>query len=254
MFIDTHTHFYDAWLLPDADAAVARALEAGVGKMVQADVDSRERDALWAVNDRHPGVLYPMVGLYPCSVGADWKEEIDRMLPYRSRGVVAVGEIGLDYHEGDEDRALQKEALRVQLELASEWDLPVNIHLRDAWGDLLAILEDCRHLHLRGILHCFSGSWEVYDRARRAGDFSLGIGGVVTFKKASVAETVRRIPLEHIVLETDAPYLAPVPYRGQRNESAYLPLIARKVAEIKGLTLEEVETATTRNAENLYRL
>ena len=254
MFIDTHTHFYDAWLLPDADAAVARALEAGVGKMVQADVDSRERDALWAVNDRHPGVLYPMVGLYPCSVGADWKEEIDRMLPYRSRGVVAVGEIGLDYHEGDEDRALQKEALRVQLELASEWDLPVNIHLRDAWGDLLAILEDCRHLHLRGILHCFSGSWEVYDRARRAGDFSVGIGGVVTFKKASVAETVRRIPLEHIVLETDAPYLAPVPYRGQRNESAYLPLIARKVAEIKGLTLEEVETATTRNAENLYRL
>ena len=254
MFIDTHTHFYDAWLLPDADAAVARALEAGVGKMVQADVDSRERDALWAVNDRHPGVLYPMVGLYPCSVGADWKEEIDRMLPYRSRGVVAVGEIGLDYHEGDEDRALQKEALRVQLELAAEWDLPVNIHLRDAWGDLLSILEDCRHLHLRGILHCFSGSWEVYDRARRAGDFSVGIGGVVTFKKASVAETVRRIPLEHIVLETDAPYLAPVPFRGQRNESAFLPVIARKVAEIKGLPPEEVEAATTRNAENLYRI
>ena len=254
MLIDTHTHFYDAWLLPDADAAVARALEAGVGKMVQADVDSRERDALWAVNDRHPGVLYPMVGLYPCSVGADWKEEIDRMLPYRSRGVVAVGEIGLDYHEGDEDRALQKEALRVQLELAAEWDLPVNIHLRDAWGDLLSILEDCRHLHLRGILHCFSGSWEVYDRARRAGDFSVGIGGVVTFKKASVAETVRRIPLEHIVLETDAPYLAPVPFRGQRNESAFLPVIARKVAEIKGLPPEEVEAATTRNAENLYRI
>ena len=254
MFIDTHTHFYDAWLLPDADAAVERALEAGVGKMVQADVDSRERDALWAVNDRYPGILYPMVGLYPCSVGADWKEEIDRMLPYRCRGVVAVGEIGLDYHEGDEDRALQKEALRVQLELAAQWDLPVNIHLRDAWGDLLSILEDCRHLHLRGILHCFSGSWEVYDRARRAGDFSVGIGGVVTFKKASVAETVRHIPLEHIVLETDAPYLAPVPFRGRRNESAYLPIIARKVAEIKGLTLEEVEAATTRNAEKLYRI
>ena len=254
MLIDTHTHCYDAWLLPDADAAVARALEEGVGKMVQADVDSHERDALWAVNDRYPGVLYPMVGLYPCSVGADWKEEIDRMLPYRCRGVVAVGEIGLDYHEGDEDRALQKEALRVQLELAAQWDLPVNIHLRDAWGDLLAILEDCRHLHLRGILHCFSGSWEVYDRARRCGDFSVGIGGVVTFKKASVAETVRRIPLEHIVLETDAPYLAPVPYRGKRNESAFLPLIAQKVAELKGLTLAEVEAATTRNAENLYRI
>ena len=254
MLIDTHTHFYDEWLLPDADAAVERARAAGVGKMVQADVDSRERDALWAVNDRHPGVLYPMVGLYPCSVGADWKEEIDRMLPYRERGVVAVGEIGLDYHEGDEDRALQKEALRVQLELSAEWDLPVNIHLRDAWGDLLTILEDCRHLHLRGILHCFSGSFEVYERARRCGDFSVGIGGVVTFKNASLPETVRRIPLEHIVLETDAPYLAPVPHRGERNESAYLPLVAAKIADIKGLAFAEVEAATTANALNLYRL
>ena len=242
MLIDSHTHFYDEWLLPDADAAVARALEAGVGKMVQADVDSRERDALWTINDRYPGVLYPMVGLYP------W------MLPYRERGVVAVGEIGLDYHEGDEDRALQKEALRVQLEFASEWDLPVNIHLRDAWGDLLTILEDCRHLHLRGILHCFSGSFEVYERARRCGDFSVGIGGVVTFKKASLAETVKRIPLEHIVLETDAPYLAPVPHRGERNESAFLPLVAAKVAELKGISFEEVAAATTHNAETLYRI
>ena len=254
MLIDTHTHFYDGWLLPDADAAVARALEVGVGKMVQADVDSRERDALWAVNDRHPGVLFPMVGLYPCSVGPDWKEEIERMLPYRNRGVVAVGEIGLDSHEGDEHRALQKEALRVQLELASEWDLPVNIHLRDAWGDLLTILEDCRHLHLRGILHCFTGSFEVYERARRSGDFSVGIGGVVTFKRASLAETVKRIPLEHIVLETDAPYLAPVPNRGKRNESAYLPLVCAKVAELKGLSCAEVEAATTLNAEKLYRI
>ena len=176
------------------------------------------------------------------------------MLPYRERGVVAVGEIGLDYHEGDEDRALQKEALRVQLELAAEWDLPVNIHLRDAWGDLFTILEDCRHLHLRGILHCFSGSFEVYERARRCGDFSVGIGGVVTFKKASLAETVKRISLEHIVLETDAPYLAPVPHRGQRNESAFLPLVAAKVAELKGLSFEAVEAATTHNAETLYRI
>ena len=252
MLIDSHTHFYDEWLLPDADAAVARALTAGVGKMVQADVDSHERDDLWAVNDRYPGVLYPMVGLYPCSVGADWKEEIDKMLPYRERGVVAVGEIGLDYHEGDEDRALQKEALRVQLELASEWDLPVNIHLRDAWGDLLDILEDCRHLHLRGILHCFSGSYEVYERARRAGEFSVGIGGVVTFKKASLAETVRRIPLEHIVLETDAPYLAPVPHRGERNESRLMCFVVDRLAEVYQTTPEEIIAQTTANARRLF--
>ena len=254
MLIDTHTHFYDSWLLPDADAAVARALEAGVGKMVQADVDSREREALWAVNDRYPGVLYAMAGLYPCSVGEDWKEEVDRLLPYRERGIVAVGEIGLDYHEEGADRDRQKEAFRVQLELAAQWDLPVNLHIRDAWGDCLDILEDCRHLHLRGILHCFSGSFEVYERARRSGDFSVGIGGVVTFRKAALAETVRRIPIEHIVLETDAPYLAPVPHRGERNESALLPLVAEKVAELKGLSFDDVASATTRNAENLYRL
>ena len=117
-----------------------------------------------------------------------------------------------------------------------------------------ARLYHCRPLHLRGLLHCFSGSYEVYERARRAGEFSVGIGGVVTFKKASLQETVKRIPLEHIVLETDAPYLAPVPHRGERNESAYLPLVAAKVAELKGLPFETVEAATTRNAETLYRL
>ena len=254
MLIDTHTHFYDAWLLPDAEAAIRRALDAGVGKMVQADVDSRERPLLWEINDRHPGVLFPMLGLYPCSVGPDWQEEIDRMLPYRERGIVAVGEIGLDYHEGRETAALQKEALAAQFQLAAQWDLPVNIHLRDAWEDFFAVLEACRPLHLRGILHCFTASYEIFERANRLADFSVGIGGVVTFKNAGLQQVVQRIPLEKIVLETDAPYIAPVPLRGRRNESANLPLIAAKVAELKGLTPEEVAAATTRNAETIYQI
>ena len=254
MLVDTHTHFYDAWLLPEADMAVQRALDAGVCKMIQADVDSHERPDLFAVNDRHPGVLFPMLGLYPCSVGADWKEEIDRMLPYRSRGIVAVGEIGLDYHEGKENAHWQKEALMAQFQLAAEWDLPVNIHLRDAWEDFFSVLEACRHLHLRGILHCFTASYEIFERANRLADFSVGIGGVVTFKNAGLQGVVQRIPLEKIVLETDAPYIAPVPFRGRRNESAYLPLIATKVAELKGLTFDEVATVTTRNAETIYRI
>ena len=165
---------------------------------------------------------------------------------------MAVGEIGLDYHEGKEFVKEQKEVLRLQLELAAKLDLPVNIHLRDAWEDLVTILEDCRHLHLRGNLHCFGGSFEIFDRIRRSGDWSVGIGGVVTFKNSSLAKTLERIPVERILLETDAPYLAPVPYRGQRNESAYLPIIAAKVAEIKGLSLQEIESVTTRNAENLF--
>ena len=254
MFVDTHTHFYDEWLLPDAEAAVERAVEAGVGKMIQADVDSRERPDMWAVGNRHPGVIFQMLGLYPGSVNANWREELDALEPYKDKGVVAIGEIGLDYHEGLEFVREQKEVLRLQLELAAQMNLPVNIHLRDAWEDLFGVLSDCRHLHLRGNLHCFTASYEVYERANRYGDFSVGIGGVVTFRNASLAKTLERIPLEKILLETDAPYLAPVPYRGKRNESAYLPLIAAKVAEVKGIGLKETETITTHNAETLFQI
>jgi TatD DNase family protein len=257
MFIDTHTHFYDEWLLPDAEAAVQRALQAGVGKMIQADVDSHERPAMWEIGNRHPGVIFEMLGLYPGSVTADnWRDELDQVYAIAARGdeVVAIGEIGLDYHEGKEYEKEQKEVLRLQLELAAKLDLPVNIHLRDAWEDFLAVLKDAAHLHLRGNLHCFSGSYEIYERANRYARFSVGIGGVVTFKNASLARTVERIPLEDILLETDAPYLAPVPHRGQRNESAYLPLVAAKVAEIKGLTIEEIASITTYNAEQLFPL
>ena len=301
--MDTHTHFYDEWLLPDAGAAVQRALEAGVTKMIQADVDSHERPAMWEIGKRHPGVIYQMLGLYPGSVTADtWRDELDQVFSIAAKGYfepahpstspatqshaprsiatqgvwgirppvserevsaadptdapafVAIGEIGLDYHEGTEFRKEQQEVLRLQLELAAKLDLPVNIHLRDAWEDLFRILEDCSHLHLRGNLHCFTASYEIYERARRCGDWSVGIGGVVTFKNASLARTLERIPMEHILLETDAPYLAPVPHRGQRNESAYLPLVAAKVAEIKGMSIEEVAEVTTENAVKLFNI
>jgi len=286
MFVDTHTHFYDEWLLPDAEAAVQRALEAGVGKMIQADVDSHERPAMWAVGNRHPGVIYQMLGFYPGSVTSDnWRDELDLVYSLAAQAhhspasheakqgdgwtrpsgsetewitnapaFVAIGEIGLDYHEGIAFKREQQEVLRLQLELAAKLDLPVNIHLRDAWEDLFRILEDCRHLQLRGNLHCFTASYEIYERARRCGEWSVGIGGVVTFKNAGLAKTLERIPLEHILLETDAPYLAPVPHRGQRNESAYLPLVAAKVAEIKGQSLQEVEERTTENAVKLFRI
>lgn len=262
MFVDTHTHFYDQWLLPDADQAVRRALDAGVGLMIQADVDSVERPAMWDVSGRHPGVVRNMLGLYPGSVAENWKEELDLVysIAEDSRsgpgmtGVVAIGEIGLDYHEGKAFAKEQKEVLRLQFELAAKMDLPVNIHLRDAWEDFFQVLGDCKHLHLRGDLHCFSGSFEVYQRANQYGDFSVGIGGVITFKNSGLAATVARIPMEHILLETDAPYLAPVPYRGKRNESAYLPIIAARVAEAKGVSLNIIEKETTDNAIKLFNL
>lgn len=253
MFIDTHTHFYDEWLYPDAEEAILRALDAGVGKMIQADIDSKERPRMWEIGNRHKGVLYQMLGLYPCSATPEnWEDELDALQDWKDKEIVAIGEIGLDYHDGKEYADIQKEVFRLQLEMAAAMDLPVNIHLRDAWEDFFTVLEDCRHLHLRGNLHCFSGSYEVYERARRSGDFSVGIGGVITFRNSSLAATVARIPLENILLETDAPYLAPVPMRGQRNESSYLPAIAARVAEVKGLKVSEIETATTENAQKLF--
>jgi len=254
-FIDTHTHCTDEAFSPEEqDGFVQRAVAAGVKKMLLADIDSSERDAMYAVAARYPGVLYPMLGLYPGSVRENWRDETDALEARKGRGAVAVGEIGLDYHYGTQFMEQQKEALRVQFELASEWDLPVNIHLRDATEDFFRVLDDCRHLHLRGNLHAFSGSIETFRRIRRCGDWSVGIGGVVTFRNASLQQTVKDIPLECILLETDAPYMAPTPLRGTRNESANIPLIAAKIAELKGVDIETVAQITTENARRLFNI
>lgn len=253
-FIDTHTHNYDEAFAGEEDAVIRRAREAGVEVLIQPDVDSRERDSMFALTDKYPGVLYPMLGLYPGSVEKNWRDEFDVLIKYRDRKVVAIGEIGLDYHYGAEFAAEQKEAFRLQLELAAEMELPVNIHLREATEDFFHIMDECAHLHLRGSLHAFSGSFETFSRMRKYGEWYVGIGGVVTFKKASLAETVRRIPLENIILETDCPYLTPVPYRGTRNESMYIPVIAAKIAELKGISVDEVAAATTANAKKLFDL
>ncbi len=253
-FIDTHSHNYDEAFAEDGDEVIRRAREAGVSILLQPDVDSRERDAMFALTDRYPGVLYPMLGLYPGSVEKDWRDEFDRMMEYRGGKVVAIGEIGLDYHYGAEFAEEQKEAFRLQLELAAEMDLPVNIHLREATDDFFRIMDDCAHLHLRGNLHAFSGSFETFHRVQKYGDWYVGIGGVVTFKKASLAESVKKIPLDRIILETDCPYLTPVPYRGTRNESSYIPVIAAKIAELKGIGIEEVAEVTTAGARHLFNI
>ena len=249
-FIDTHCHLSDDSFSGEEDAYISRAREAGVQVMLQPDVDSRERESMFRLTERHPGTLYPMLGLYPGSVDGDWKKEIEKMLEYSGKEVVAMGEIGLDYHEGRQFEAEQKEALHWQLEYAMEHGLPVNIHLRDAMGDLIEVIRS--HKGLRGNMHAYSGSYESFLELQRLGDWYIGVGGVVTFKNASLAEVVRKVPLDRIVLETDAPYLTPVPYRGRRNESSYIPIIAAKVAELKGVSLEEVAEVTTNNAKSLF--
>ncbi len=254
-YIDTHSHLYDEAYQDDAEEVLNRATSAGVKILIQPDVDSRERELMFALTARHPDRLRCMAGLYPGSVDEGWENEVARAEAAAKRpGVVAIGEIGLDYHYGSGTAALQKEAFKAQLEIAARLDLPVNIHERDATEDFFKVMDECRHLGLRGNVHAFSGSYETFARLQKYGDWSVGIGGVVTFKNASLAETVRKIPLERIVLETDAPYLTPTPHRGERNESAYIPLIAARIAELQGRDVSEVAAVTTANAERLFRL
>lgn len=253
-YIDTHTHNSDAAFAGEEDAVIRRCLDAGVRILLQPDVDSRERESMFAMCRRWPGVLLPMLGLYPGSVDKDWEKEIELMLQYASEKVVAIGEIGLDYHYGKEFKEEQKLALRWQLEWAAGLGLPVNIHLREATEDFFAVLDSCKALPRKGGMHAFSGSPETFRRLQSYGEWYVGIGGVVTFKNASLAKTVEDIPLERIVLETDAPYMAPTPLRGTRNDSSNLPLVAAKIAEIKGVTIEEVAETTTANAIKLFNL
>lgn len=253
-YIDTHVHFYDEAFADDADAAIKRAEDNGVFKMIQADVDSAGRDSMLRISAKHPGVIYSMLGLYPGSVKDNWEEELGLMLDRFDSAPVAIGEIGLDYHYSAETADLQKLALKEQLRLAAMKKLPVNIHLRDATEDFFAVLEECRHMDLHGNLHAFSGSADTFRRLQKYGTWLVGIGGVITFKNSRLAETVKDIPLEYIVLETDAPYLTPAPHRGERNESAYIPLIAAKIAEAKNIPVEQVAEQTSKNAIQLFSL
>ena len=255
IFIDTHCHICDeAFSISERKDIIQKGLDAGVVKMLQADIDSKERPGMFELVSQYPDILHAMLGLYPGSVDSNWEKEIEAMDEYKDRNIIAIGEIGLDYHFSTEFEKEQKEALKIQFQMAAQMDLPVNIHLRDATEAFFEVLEQCRHLGLRGNMHAYSGSYETFERLQKYGDFSVGIGGVVTFKKASLAEVVKKIPIEKILLETDAPYLAPTPLRGTRNDSSNIPLIAAKIAELKGMDIEEVAAVTTENARTLFHI
>ena len=254
-FIDTHSHIYDEAFSSEEDLAVSRAVDAGVTKMILPDIDRSSRQAMFDLSDRHPGVLFPTLGLHPTSVDANWKEEIDavkKILPQHK--IWAIGEIGIDCYWSKEFLEQQKEVFRIQLDMAEKKDLPIIIHSRESTELIINILKDYKNRNLRGVFHAYSGSVETFRELQKLGDWYIGIGGVLTYKKASIAETVKEIPLERIILETDSPYLTPVPHRGKRNESSYIPHIAEKLSIQKSISIEEVARTTTANATRLFRL
>ncbi len=252
-FVDTHTHLYMSDYGDGCDDAVRRAIDAGVTKMILPDVDSSVRESVFSMASRFPGSAFPCLGLHPTEIPENWKEEVDRMMEYRDRkGIVAIGETGMDFHWARDNAAIQEEVFRIQLDLALEMDIPVIVHNREATEHTLNILKDYRGRGLRGVFHAYGGSIETFMELQRLGDWYVGIGGVVTFRKASIAETIREIPLDRILTETDAPWLTPVPFRGTRNESSYIPYIAEKIAMQKGTDMETVAGVTSGNAEKLF--
>lgn len=253
-FIDTHAHLYDEAFAGEADAAIARAAEAGVSKIVFPDIDSQTRDMMFSMAETHEGVIFPCLGLHPTSVDAQWDAELSKIEGYLDKKIYAIGEIGMDCYWSREFVKEQQTVFKLQLEMASRLSLPVIIHSRESTELITDILKSCRHLDLHGVFHAYSGSIETYRELQKLGDWYIGIGGVLTYKKAGIAETVKDIPLDRILLETDSPYLTPVPFRGKRNESSYIPHIASRLSELTGRPMEEIAGITTENARKLFSI
>lgn len=252
--IDTHCHLYLEEFSNDLEACLKRAEEAGVSRICLPVLDKNHFFSMEELEHQYPDRCFAMIGLHPCYVRQNYREELDFIQEQLSRRkFVAIGEIGLDYYWDRQYDDLQMICFREQIALAKKYGLPIVIHSRSSMEATLQVLREEKGEELRGIFHCFSGG---YDEAMEviACGMLLGIGGVVTYKNAGLAEVVARIPLEHLVLETDAPYLTPVPFRGKRNESSYLKYIVEKIADVKGVTVEEVALITTANAVRLFGL
>ena len=251
--VDTHSHLYEDEFSEDRQDAVSRLVEVGVKKVLLPNIDAESLPKMLALEDSDTSLFSSMVGLHPTSVKENYKEELDFIFQSVSdRTFCAVGEIGLDFYW---DRTFEKEQIAVfetQVDWAINNDMPLELHIRKALPEALAALKRFDKKRLRGVFHSFSGSIEMAQEIARAGDFYYGINGVVTFKNAGLSEVVKDISLERIVLETDCPYLTPVPFRGKRNETSYIHYVAEKIADSKGIQVEEVARQTTKNAASLF--
>ncbi|MEC5395152.1 TatD family hydrolase [Bergeyella sp. RCAD1439] len=251
--IDTHTHLYSDQFEQDRDEAIRRALAKGVNRFFLPAIDSSHHEKMLALEAAYPNLMHAMMGLHPCDVKPNtWKKELEIVRHYLDqRPFCAIGEIGLDLYWDQSTLDIQIQAFETQIDWAIEKDLPIVIHTRESFAQTFEVLRGKNHPKLRGIFHCFSGTLAQAQEAIALG-FMLGIGGVVTFKNGKIDTFLKEIPLNSIVLETDSPYLAPVPHRGKRNESAYLELVAGKLVTIYGLPFEEIDRLTTANALRIF--
>jgi TatD DNase family protein len=251
-FIDSHTHIYLSDFAQDIDSVMLRADNEGIKKIFFPAIDSSHHDEMFLLEQKFPNTCFLMMGLHPCSVKENYLDElkiVEELL--KKRKFAAIGEIGLDFYWDTNFAKQQYAAFEQQMQWALDYSLPINIHTRNATQETIECVKPFSQKGLKGIFHCFGGTVETAKQIIDLG-FLLGIGGVVTYKKSGLDEVLKHISLEHIVLETDAPYLTPVPFRGKRNESSYIKIIAQHIANIKKERVEEVARVTTNNAEKIY--
>ncbi len=253
--IDTHTHLYSSDFDEDRDEVILNAINSGVEKLFLPNIDLESIEGMRALSEKYPNNCFQMMGLHPCSVDANYKEVLSQMKSHLdTQNYIAIGEIGMDLYWDKTLKTEQADALKVQVEWAKEMKLPIVIHVRDAFDELFEVLNPLNDDNLTGVFHCFTGNIDQANTAINYGGFKLGLGGVLTFKNSGLDKVVEQLDMQHFVLETDSPYLAPAPHRGKRNESTYVNLVAEKLAIIKQISLKEVDEITTNNALNVFNL
>lgn len=254
IFVDTHTHLYLNAFDEDRNQVVERALKDDIHYLLLPNIDCESAGPLLSLCEEYPSSCFPMMGLHPTSVGVEYEKELDCIQDmFREHQYIAVGETGIDLYWDKTFIKEQEAAFRLQIDIALVNDLPIVIHSRDSFMEIMGILSDYRNSGLKGVFHCFTGTKQQADEVIELG-FMLGIGGVVTFKNSGLDRVVENIDPSHLLLETDSPFLAPVPYRGKRNESAYIQLIANKLGQIKGMSKEEIAKITSENAKRLFNI
>ncbi|MFD1551505.1 hydrolase TatD [Putridiphycobacter roseus] len=248
-YIDTHTHLYVDEFKEDRQEMMERAMKNGVQKFLLPNIDLASMPKMFALTKAYPKQCFPMLGLHPCSVAADYLSVLEKIeTELNQNTVIAIGEIGIDLYWDKTTLAIQKAAFKIQIEWAKKLKLPIVIHVRDAFEEVFEVLDELNDNNLTGVFHCFTGNLDQAKKALSYGGFKLGLGGVLTFKNSGLDKVIENLTLKDLVLETDSPYLAPTPYRGKRNESAYLVKVAEKLAEIfkvDQLTISEQTNANT---------
>jgi TatD DNase family protein len=249
---DTHTHLYSEEFDEDRDNIILSAIDSGVSRLFVPSIDSSYTQKMYALESQYPENVFLMMGLHPCYVKENYEDELAHVVKeLENRKFAAIGEIGIDLFWDKSFLKQQQDIFLKQIQLAKQYKLPINIHCRDAFNEVFEILEQEKSAELCGIFHCFTGDFNQAQQAISCG-MKLGIGGVATFKNGKIDQFLNEIDLKHIVLETDAPYLAPVPYRGKRNESSYIKVIAEKLSEIYQLPIEDIAAITTQNSKDIF--